>query len=353
MKKVLVFYSETGGGHLRAAEALAEALKTRKNIDVVLHDGGKETNWGQKINPSLLFSIVSHYLLPLYNLTYKLTDNRFGVKILRWVIKSIWGRNLNKIIDKEKPDLIITTHHFISPATLSVPTETAFSVVVIDLGKPHRIWFDNKADYIIVPEQAMASWASSTFGVDPSKIKPLGYPLRGQFKAHKTHPLTNTILILGAAVEVYLVTSWIKKIIKSFPDKKIVVVCGHNILLQKILSRNSGVQSFGFIDNLHKFLEKSDLVITKAGPGIIMEAAALKKPIILVKWVGFQEKDNIAFVTSNHLGIYAPNGKNLTTAIEKIYNKYGDFTNQKVVSFETDKIADFLISLELDNESTN
>ena len=343
--RVLIFYSETGGGHLRAAQALAEELKTRKNVDVVLYDGGKKTNWGQKINPSLLFSIVSHYLLPIYNLNYRLADTNFGVGVLRAQIRAIWQDNFRRIIEKEKPDLIVTTHHFISPSTAQLEQKVPFVVVVIDLGKPHRIWFDKKADYIIVPDKEMANWASKKFKIEPSKLKPLGYPLRSAFRDPKPSNLTNTILILGAGIESLLVISWIKKIKKRYPDKKIVVVCGHNILLEKILSKMSNIQSFGFIDNLHKFLEESDLAITKAGPGVIMEAAALKKPIILVKWVGFQEKDNIDFVTANNLGIYAPNGKNLITTIEKIYKKYRYFTSHKKISFETDKIADFLISL--------
>lgn len=346
MKKVLIFYSETGGGHLRAAQALAEELKTRKNVEVVLYDGGKETSWGQKINPSVLFSIVSHYLLPLYNLNYKLADTVWGVEILRAQIRAIWAENFRRIIEKEKPDLIVTTHHFISPSTVRLDQKIPFVVVVIDLGKPHRIWFDKLADYIIVPDKEMASWASKKFKIEASKFKPLGYPIRAAFKNPNLSTASNTILILGAGIESLLVISWIKKIKKKFPDKKIVVVCGHNILLEKILSKLKYVESFGFIDNLHKLLERSDLVITKAGPGIIMEAATLKKPIILVKWVGFQEKDNVDFVTSNNLGIYAPNGKNLIPTIEKIYKDYASFTNSKnTVSFDTDKIANYLISL--------
>lgn len=344
MKKVLIFYSETGGGHLRAAHALDGELK-RKNLEVVLYDGLKETNWGQKTNPSLVFSIISQYLLPLYNFTYQLTNNSFGINVLRRLIKLIWGDNFKKIIEKEKPDLIITTHHFISPSTFaSLDKKFPSVVVVIDLGRPHRIWFDERADYIIVPDRTMATWASKKFKIEASKLKPLGYPLRAAFTNPKPPTLTNTILILGAGIESFLVTSWIKKIRKKYPSKKIVVVCGHNILLQKILSKMQGVQSFGFVDNLHKFLEGSDLVITKAGPGTIMEAAALKKPVILVKWVGFQEKDNVNFVLENKLGLYDPNGKNLILTISKIYKNYKKYTkSQKLVHPDTDKIVDYLL----------
>ncbi|OGE32544.1 hypothetical protein A3C59_01585 [Candidatus Daviesbacteria bacterium RIFCSPHIGHO2_02_FULL_36_13] len=344
--KILVCYSETGGGHLRAAQALAEELSLRKNIEVVLIDVGKETNWGQKINPSLTYYFISHYLLPLYNLIYRLTDNQFGVRILRFTIKLFWGKAFKKILNREKPDLILTTHPIISPSTVNLDNKIPFVVVVLDLGKPHRIWFDKWADYIIVPDKEMASWASKKFKIEPSKLKPLGYPLRAAFKNPDTSTSSNTILILGAGIESLLVISWIKKIKKKFPDKKIVVVCGHNILLEKILSKLKYVKSFGFIDNLDNLLNEADLVITKAGPGIIMEAAALKKTIIVTRWVVLQEKGNVNFVLENRLGLYDPKGKNLVSSIEKIYKNYQKYTSPKnIISFDTEVMADYIINL--------
>lgn len=347
MKKVLLFYSETGGGHIRGAQAIAEEMRTRKGFQVTLYDGLKKTNWGQKINPSLIFYIISNNLLPLYNLAYKLTDTKYGLIILRTIIKLIWGRNFKKILEEERPDLIVTTHHFISPSTTSdMDIKIPFVAVIVDLGKPHKIWFDSRLDYIIVPDQKMAKWAKDKFQIIDSKIKPLGYPIRQQFRKSEGFYLTNQILILGAGIKPNLVKNWIRQIKTSLPDKKIVVVCGHNLILQKALSDIKDVATFGFIDNLHVFLKKSDLVITKAGPTSILEAAALKKPVILVKWVGLQEKDNVDFVVEKNLGIYDPNGKNLTLTIDKIYKNYEKYTvGKNVISFDTEKIVNYLISL--------
>lgn len=347
MKKVLLFYSETGGGHIRGAQAIAEEMRIHKGFEVVLYDGLKKTNWGQKINPSLTFSIISNNLLPLYNLAYKLTDTKYGLIILRTIIKLIWGRNFKKILEAEKPDLIVTTHHFISPSTTSdSDIKIPFVAIIVDLGRPHKIWFDNRLDYIIVPDQKMAKWAKGKFQITNSKIKPLGYPIRQQFRKSEGLYLTNQILILGGGIKSNLVKNWIRQIQTYLPDKKIVVVCGHNLVLQKALSGIKDVKTFGFIDNLHDFLKKSDLVITKAGPASILEAAALKKPVILVKWVGLQEKDNVDFVLKNNLGLYDPNGKNLVSTISKIYSSYEKYTiGKNVVSFDTKKIVNYLISL--------
>lgn len=345
MKRVLIFYSETGGGHLRGAQALADEIALHKGFEVVLSDGLTKFSWGQKAYPSFMFFIISHYLLPFFNISYKLTDNRFGIKVLRSFIKFTWGSSFKKIIDTEKPDLIITTHHFISPATYGNINRLSV-IVVLDLGRPHRIWFDDLADNIIVPDQKMADWAKDKFKITDGKIKSIGYPLKKEFKDVKRLDFTNQILILGSGIRSSYVKTWIKKIKLAFPNKKIVVVCGHNRILGRRLSNIEGIEVLGFIDHLHSLLKDSDLVITKAGPATIMEAAALKKPLILVKWVGFQEKNNVDFVLENNLGLYDPEGINLASSISKIYKNYKKYTGNKNAGvYDTEKIVDYLLEL--------
>lgn len=345
-KKVLIFYSTTGGGHLRGAEALAEEISRRKGYKVVLSDGLYKFSWGPKAHPAFMFFLLSHYLLPLYDTGYKLTDNRVGLRFLRKGIKLAWSKQLQKIIGIEKPDLIITTHHFISPSTFGKPDGIPSAVVVLDLGKPHRIWFDKRADYIIVPDQEMARWAKEKFKLPPDKVTAIGYPLKKGFKYTKNSGLTNRILILGSGIRSFLIKDWIQSIKTNFPEKKIVVVCGHNRILRRRLANTTDVETLGFVHNLHELINKSDLVITKAGPATIMEAAALKKPLILVKWVGLQERNNVDFVLENSLGIYDPNGERLIYSIAKIYKNYQNFTTKQAIQkSDTKKIIDYLLRL--------
>lgn len=353
MKKVLIFYSKTGGGHLRTAEALVEEINRHPGYQVVLYDGLEKTNWGHNIKPDLLFFLLSHYGLSIYNLFYRLTDNPYGLLILRSIIKVIWGKSFKQIIESEKPDLIISTHHFISPSTVrnskKVPyilKKIPYILVVTDLGKPHQIWFDDGADQIIVPNKYMAKWASHKFNIPETKIKSLGYPLKKHFRQKTRVSFSNQLLFVGTGISPAIIKNWIKHVKKYLPDKKIVIICGHNRVLQKSLkSLGEDIQVFGFVDNLHHFLNRADILISKAGPGIVMEAAALKRPIIITKWLGNQEKDNIDFVVLNNLGVYDPNGKNLIENIHQIYKNYRKYTNnQKVISYDTKKIVNQLLN---------
>ncbi len=345
-KKILIFYSATGGGHLRGAEALAEEISRRKGYKVVLSDGLQKFSWGPAAHPAFMFFLLSHYLLPFYDTGYKLTDNRVGLRFLRKGIKLAWGKQIQKIIKDEKPNLIITTHHFITPTIYGKTKDIPTVVVVLDLGKPHRIWFDKRADHIIVPNEDMAQWAKEKFKLPADKIIPIGYPLKKGFKYTKHEDFKNQILILGSGIRSFFVRDWIQSIKKNFPDKKIVVVCGHNRILRRRLANITDVETLGFVHNLHELIKESDLVITKAGPATIMEAAALRKPLVLVRWVGLQERNNVDFVLENNLGVYDPDGESLSSSIGRVYKHFDKFTGRKEnLGSDTKKIVDYLMSL--------
>lgn len=331
---------------------MAEQLSLHKGLRVVLSDGLQKFSWGQKAHPSFMFFLLSHYLIPFYNIAYRLTDNRYGLKLLRTGIRLMWGKHIRQIIRREKPDLIITTHHFISPSIWGPANSIPSVVMVLDLGRPHRIWFDEQAKAIIVPDIKMAQWAKKKFGFADGQIKPIGYPLKRNFtvlgtnKSAQNRGFKNQILILGSGIRSFLIKGWIEKIKKNLPDKKLTIVCGHNRLLRRRLANVKDVEVLGFIDHLHQLIKESDLVITKSGPATIMEAGALRKPVILVKWVGLQEKHNVDFVMENNLGIYDPNGENLTSSIAKIYKNFQKYTvNKTIKPFDTEKIVDYLLKL--------
>ena len=62
----------------------------------------------------------------------------------------------------------------------------------------------------------------------------------------------------------------------------------------------------------------ADLVITKAGPGTIAEAAALHRPLLLTGAVGLQEEGNIRFVLDAGLGRYDTNPVSIAALVSRL-----------------------------------
>lgn len=64
----------------------------------------------------------------------------------------------------------------------------------------------------------------------------------------------------------------------------------------------------------------SDVVVSKAGPGTIMEGMIMKKRLIVTEAVGIQETGNIDFINKNLLGYHCPTPSEACKRINQIAN---------------------------------
>lgn len=346
MKKVVIFYSKTGGGHLRAAEAIADQLKqTDSQITVKLIDALEQTNLGFKINPAKSYALFSNKLLPLYNLGFRLSNNPLGIKIFRELIKFSWGKQFKSIIEKESPDLIVTTHHFISPSTVAkLNTNYLFITVVLDLGKPHRLWFDKQTNWTITPTLEIADYGRKLIS---SQVLNLGYPIKKEFSYNPKFKLQNRLMITGGGSGTGEILKQLRLITKDMPDKKVIVVCGFNLhLYQRVCAlKKQNLQAYQFFDNIHKLMSSCDIIITKAGPATILEAAQMRKPVIITQAIGLQEKENVNFAIENNLGIYCPKLRNLISCINEVYKNYPKYSKNDKNWSGLEEITEFISQL--------
>mmetsp|Transcript_14506 Transcript_14506/g.31893 ORF Transcript_14506/g.31893 Transcript_14506/m.31893 type:complete len:358 (-) Transcript_14506:153-1226(-) len=64
------------------------------------------------------------------------------------------------------------------------------------------------------------------------------------------------------------------------------------------------VLPLGFVTNIDAYMVASDVLISKAGPGTIAEAAAVGLPIMLTSYLPGQEEGNVDFVLESKFGSY-------------------------------------------------
>jgi hypothetical protein len=67
---------------------------------------------------------------------------------------------------------------------------------------------------------------------------------------------------------------------------------------------NVKVVGLGFIEEMAKFMVATDVLVSKAGPGTISEAAALSLPVLLTSYLPGQEEGNIDFVIDAGFGAF-------------------------------------------------
>ena len=129
----------------------------------------------------------------------------------------------------------------------------------------------------------------------------------------------------------------ISKMVKALDaqplDVQIVVICGRNDdLRRRLLARNwkNVHHIFGFVSNNHempKLMAASDIIVTKAGPSTISEAAIAGLPMIISDRIPGQESGNVRLVLENDAGVYLPNA-------DKVVSKIVDWLSEGPESLE-------------------
>ena len=88
-----------------------------------------------------------------------------------------------------------------------------------------------------------------------------------------------------------------------------VAVCGKNDILRAQLEatefENVQVQVCGFVKQMSDYMEVADVLVTKAGPGTIAEAAIRGLPTMLSSYLPGQEAGNVPFVVQSGFGEYS------------------------------------------------
>lgn len=59
----------------------------------------------------------------------------------------------------------------------------------------------------------------------------------------------------------------------------------------------------------------SDVVVTKAGPGTLMEALVMRRPVVITEAVGLQERGNITFVLDRGLGAHSRHIRDIVQSV--------------------------------------
>jgi len=87
------------------------------------------------------------------------------------------------------------------------------------------------------------------------------------------------------------------------------VITGRNYKLRARLEARSWAMPtyiYGFVRNMPDFMGAADILVTKAGPGTIMEGLNASLPLILYSRLPGQEEGNINFLTESGAGVWAP-----------------------------------------------
>lgn len=313
-KRILYFFSDTGGGHRSAAAAIIKAVEhlsddkySQEMVDVFAACSGFLNVFAK------LYAPVIKYSPRLWGQLYYWLDDEKKLEQLESISRPFILKELKKMLEKKKPDLIVSVHPLVNHLTIKAIKESGlkipFIIAITDPVTLHRAWITPEADQVIVatPE---AKKLAVRYGMPEKKIKTIGMPIDPKFfirKLSRREPHRFTILMMGGGEGAGGMYDIIKEFEAKHFDGQLIVITGRNKQLEVKLKKEAAefsfpMRVFGFTNQVYELMSESDLIITKAGPGTIAEAMAMNLPIIITSWLPGQEEGNVQFVVRANVG---------------------------------------------------
>lgn len=342
MKKILIFYASYGNGHLAAANSIESVInEIYPDIETKVIDCMKYINKPiEKVTTGAYRHMARR---GSWGKLYNASQKGFMAHVSQRA-NIIMSHKMFKLLDIEKPDLIISTHPFSSQMCAYLKEKgrinTLLATIMTDFA-PHDQWlvYHEFTDYYFVAHDKMKNYLISK-GIDASKVYDIGIPINPKFtksydreevlKEFKLQDDKKTVLFFGGwnSGSAQVRTLEIFKAIASFSDKyQVVAISSRNVDLQKgfenIIKENNlnNVIVIDFTKKIAELMSIANLVVAKPGGLTTSESMAMNLPMLLINPIAGQEVENAEFLESKGVGVWIKNDDNIE---EKISNLLSD-----------------------------
>ncbi|WP_125153327.1 MGDG synthase family glycosyltransferase [Clostridium rectalis] len=321
--KALIFSVSAGGGHGRAAEAVKDYIDIYSPGSCV-----KIIDTLKYINPIIDKVIIGSYLKTikitpsLFGKLYDYSETDYGLATISSKFNEIMTYRLLPLINEFDPDILIATHPFptemLSILKIKHKIEIPTVSILTDYA-PHSFWLHPCIDAYVVSNADMIPEMVSK-GIPKNTIYDIGIPVcpefLKQYDRNKTLTEINfsttkpTVLIMGGSLGMGKIETIYEELLFSDDDFQILVITGNNKKLYYELMKYQNsyytckkTYIIGFTDNVNKYMQASDLLLTKPGGLTITEALICKIPIGIFSPIPGQEEKNAEFLLKHNLAI--------------------------------------------------
>jgi 1,2-diacylglycerol 3-beta-galactosyltransferase len=321
--QILFLFSDTGGGHRSAAEAIIEALQLEVGDRVRV----KMVDFFKEYAPPPLDRVPVWYpqmvrVPQAWGLGYRLSNGHRRARIINSTFWPYVRQHTRQLIKQHPSDLIVSVHPLATaPVLRALGTQRPpFITVVTDLVTTHALWYNRRTDYCLVPTEAAGARAVK-FGLKTDQVKVVGLPVAQRFcspPGDKEEIRTRLgwpqdrpmVLLVGGGDGMGPLKRTAQSIAASGLNTSLAIITGRNQSLKENLeNQNWPIPTFvyGFVRDMPDFMRAADILVTKAGPGTISEALNAGLPMILYSRLPGQEDGNVEYVVSEGVGVWAPN----------------------------------------------
>ncbi|EGT3849264.1 UDP-diphospho-muramoylpentapeptide beta-N-acetylglucosaminyltransferase [Clostridioides difficile] len=355
--KVLILTGKFGMGHYSASNSLSEDIKAKfDNSEIIIKDIFEYImpNYSDKMYKT--FSILVNRGSSLYNLFYKCAEN--GKKDIKFTFSDYFLNKLDTLLHEVQPTVVISTFPFCSQLVSRYKEKYNSNLPLItcitDISS-HSEWISKNTDCYLVASKSTKEELVFK-GIDESKIKVNGIPVKKEFKRieHVNHSTKKNILIMGGGLGLLPKSEQFYKELNSLEGVKTTVITGNNKkMYYKLYGRYENIEVVGYTNEVYKYMKDSDLIISKPGGITLFETIYSELPILAFNPFLQQEIDNASFILNNEIGRIL--GKNKKYYVDEIKDLIYDDTTLKEMSsnmkelkkqFDNNTLENILFSLD-------
>jgi len=332
--RVLVLFSDTGGGHRSAAEAIAEALELqypgRYRIDTV--DALRE------YAPAPLDRLTEWYpymvrVPQAWGAGFRLSDGPRRARVMKAAAWPYVRRAVRRLLRERPAEIVVSVHPLLTTPVIQAMgrrAATAFVTVVTDLVSTHALWYDRRVRLCLVPTEA-ARRRAVRYGVNPERVRVVGLPVSQRFcgppadaarvRRSLGWPLDRPmVMLVGGGEGMGPLAETAHALARRGGEFGLAVIAGRNERLRaelQALAWPLPAFIYGFERRIPEMMQAATLLVTKAGPGTISEALNAGLPMVLYSRLPGQEDGNVRYVVEKGVGVWAPGPERTAAAVSR------------------------------------
>ena len=326
-KRILVLTDDMPWGHRSIAKAIYGFLKTKEK------DNQIEVSYAEVKAPIDILNDLYIFAYRFFSLSnripLKLMENkRFKKTFLEMMENNL--PELKKIVNKIKPDLIISSYFFHSQSLAKWEEETRGQfklwTIVADPWSNNSLSFMDGADLHLVYDDVAYKQAIN-YGIPKENIIKTGWWTRQEMynfqKTNLQFPIKqkmgieegeSVVFVGGGSLGTNAITKFLPVLLLIKQKCSIIFNTGTDKLAFKMVEQykrifekiniNNKVRilNYGWIENMGEVLASCDIVFGKAGPNFLFDVVACQKPFVAITHIGGQEDGNIDLILKKKLG---------------------------------------------------
>lgn len=359
-KKILILYASYGDGHIQVSRALQERLH-EEGADAVLVDLFAEAY--PILNAITKYVYIKSYSAfpKLYGWSYYSTREMGNDTLFSTWFHS-WGMSkLKEILQRERPDGVINTFPMLAmPQLRKKSTDAAVPIfnVLTDFAL-HRRWIHPLIDrYYVATDDLKADLVAA--GVPEHRVQATGIPLKASFRPversaalyekYGLDPGKRTVLIMAGSYGVLQGLRDVCAALSALPRVQLVVVCGKNETLFSSMAETArelpNLRVFGFMKDMHELMSVADTMVTKPGGITLSESIQCELPVVLLRPVPGQERDNAEYLASKGAAFIARTDEEATLRIRALleHSEQREAAVRSIASLKKTQAAETIVS---------